>query len=372
MRICIDIQPAVAQRAGVGRYTKNLVEHLGEFTGTDALRLFYFDFRGRGLSFPAPQAEVHPFRRIPGRCIQQAWKRMDWPPFEWFAGPADLYHFPNFTIPPVSSAARTIVTIHDMSFFRYPHFAEERNLRFLQSTIHKTVERADAILTDSRFSAREIAECLNVDPERIHAVHLGVSPECQRASPASIDSLRGNLGLERPYLLTVGTVEPRKNLDFLLQVFERLKAFDGDLVIAGMCGWKYEAILRKIRSSALSHRIHYVEYIPDKDLPALYSGAELFLITSFYEGFGFPPLEAMACGTPVVSSSGGSLAEVLGNQAIVLDTFDIQAWTQAVEGVLSDTNLRQRLTSGGPGHARTYDWRETARQTWNVYRQVLS
>lgn len=371
MRICVDIQPAVAQRAGVGRYTKQLVEHLGEFAGTDAIRLFYFDFKRRGVPFHAPQTAGIPFRWLPGRIVQQSWKRLQWPPFDWLAGRADLYHFPNFTIPPVS-AGRTIVTIHDMSFMRHPQFAEQKNLSYLASTIHRTAARADAILTDSRFSAAEIADCLKVDPSRIFAVHLGVSPECRRAGPAEVSSLRQRHGLERPYLLTVGTVEPRKNLDFMIEVFNRLTDFDGDLVIAGMRGWKYEPVLRKMRDSPRSSRIRYLEYVDDRELPALYSGAELFLITSFYEGFGFPPLEAMACGIPVVSSTGGSLAEVLRGNAVILDSFDPDAWVQAVGGLLSDDATRASMAQAGPGHAAQYDWRNTARETFNIYRKVLS
>lgn len=372
MRICIDIQPAVAQRAGVGRYTKNLVEHLGEFAAQDEVCLFYFDFRGRGLPFPLPNTRIHPCRCLPGRLVQHAWKRFSWPPFNWFSGAADLYHFPNFTIPPLSSRARRIVTIHDMSFFRYPQFAEERNLRFLRTMIHSTASRADAIITDSRFSRMEIIECLGVDPDRVHAVHLGVSPEYRRASAETVGSLRRHLNLQRPYLLTVGTLEPRKNLEFMVSVFENLKEFDGDLVIAGMRGWKYEPILQRMRASSRAPRIRYLEYVPDEDLPALYSGAELFLSTSFYEGFGFPPLEAMACGTPVVSSAGGSLAEVLGDKAIVLSSWDVQEWVQAVDGTITDDVRRNRMSNAGPPHAMGYDWRKTASQTFTVYRRVLS
>lgn len=372
MRICIDIQPAIAQRAGVGRYTKNLAENLGAFAGQDEVRLFYFDFRGRGLSFTVPNTQIRPCRCLPGRIVQNAWKRFDWPPFDWFSGRADLYHFPNFTIPPLASRARRVVTIHDMSFFRYPQFAEERNLRFLRAMIHSTASRADAIITDSRFSSMEIVECLGVKADIVHAVHLGVSPDCCRASGETVAALRRHFDLRSPYLLTVGTLEPRKNLEFMVSVFEQLKDFDGDLVIAGMRGWKYEPILQRMRNSSRAARIRYLEYVPDEDLPALYSGAELFLTTSFYEGFGFPPLEAMACGTPVVSSAGGSLAEVLGDKAVVLHSWDTQEWVHAIEGTITNEELRNRLSNEGPPHAKAYDWRKTACQTFTVYRRVLS
>jgi glycosyltransferase involved in cell wall biosynthesis len=369
MRICVDIQAAVAQRAGVGRYTQQLVEHLGETAGADRLRLFYFDFQRRGLSFPTPGAEPHAVRWCPGRLAEQAWKRWEWPPFDWFAGAADLYHFPNFTIPPLSRG-RKVVTIHDMSFMRFPEFTEERNLRHLSAVIHRTAAQADAIITVSHFSASEVETLLKVPREKIHPIHLGVSPSYTRPSADRQDALRHRYGLRRPYLLTVGTLEPRKNLPFLVDVFEHLKTFDGDLVIAGMRGWKYEPILESLRTSAHSARIRYLEYVDEADLPALYAGAELFVLTSHYEGFGLPPLEAMACGTPVISSSGGSLAEVLGQAAVTVPVFDRQAWVLAITDLLGNAAQRGALTQAGLQHAARFSWRETARKTFDVYRKV--
>lgn len=372
MRICVDIQAAVAQRAGVGRYTRNLVEHLGPLASpSDDLRLFFFDFKRRGLDFTCPRAREQPVRWIPGKYVQQSWKRLHWPPFDWFAGSADLYHFPNFTIPPLSRG-KAVVTIHDMSFFRHPEFAEKKNLAYLTAVIHDTARRADAIITDSHFSKQEIETWLNVDPAKVHAIHLGVSPECTRPAPDRIDAMRKQLNLERPYLLTVGTVEPRKNLPFMIEVFEKLDHFDGDLVIAGMTGWKVDPILARMRNSPKAKRIRYLDYIPDGQLYSLYAGAELFLITSLYEGFGFPPLEAMACRTPVVSSPGGSLAEVLGNAAVIMPRFDAGEWAESIHAITGNAARREQLAAGGPAHAAQYSWPRTAQRTWDVYRKVMT
>jgi glycosyltransferase involved in cell wall biosynthesis len=371
MRICIDIQAAVAQRAGVGRYTKSLVEHLGEFTGQDQVDLFFFDFLRAGLPFNAPHTQPCPVRWLPGRVVQQAWKRFKAPPFQWLAGRADLYHFPNFTIPPLSGG-RCVVTIHDMSFVRHPELAEARNLAYLNAVIPDTVRRADAILTVSRFSADEIVALLKVSPDRVFPVHLGVDPAVAAPPPDRLTATRHRLGLDRPYLLSVGTLEPRKNLPFLMDVFEHLRGWDGDLVIAGMPGWKCEPILERLRTSPAAARIRYLQYVAEEDLPALYAGAELFAITSVYEGFGLPPLEAMACGTPVVSSAGGSLPEVLGPAAMIIPGFEREAWTAAIEALLADPARRRAMAAAGVRHAAAFTWRETARRTFDVYRRVLS
>jgi len=372
MRICVDIQAAVSQRAGVGRYTRCLVEHLGALAAPeDELRLFFFDFHRRGLDFACPNARLQPARWFPGKYAQQSWKRLHWPPFDWFAGKADLYHFPNFTIPPLSRG-KTVVTIHDMSFVRYPEFAEAKNLKYLNAVIHDTARRADAIITDSTFSKREIEDCLKVPPERVFATPLGVSPDYTRPPDWRIQSFRDRHHLSRPYLLTVGTIEPRKNLPFMIEVFEHLDGFDGDLVIAGMPGWKVGPILEQFEQSPRRDRIRYIKYLPDGELPSLYAGAELFLTTSFYEGFGLPPLEAMACGTPVVASAGGSLPEVLGNAAVIISGFDRGDWTGVINSLLGDRPRRDRIAALSPAHAARYSWRETARKTWEVYRSVMS
>lgn len=371
MRICVDIQPAVSQRAGIGRYTKSLVQHLGEFSGDDHVLLFHFDFKGRGLGFEIPGAELRSIRWCPGRAAQQAWKRLHFPPYNWFAGAADVYHFPNFVIPPLS-VGRKVVTIHDMSFVRHPDFAEDRNLRFLSAAIRYTADRADAIVTDSGFSASEIVDILGVASDRVFPIHLGVAPECVRPDNATLARTRQALGLDRPYLLTVGTIEPRKNIPFLVEIFERLSGFDGDLVLAGMDGWKFQPILDRIRSSPKAARIRRLRGVPDEQMPALYAGAEALVITSFYEGFGLPPLEAMACGTPVISSCGGSLPEVLTPAAVLIQGFDPAPWCAAIQDVLRDTARRNRMIQAGLDHAARYTWRETARKTWDVYRRVVS
>jgi glycosyltransferase involved in cell wall biosynthesis len=367
VRVCLDVQPAVAQAAGVGRYTRLLARHLGLAAADDSLVLFFFDFRRRGIAFAAPNASCRAVRWIPGSVVQQGWKRFGWPPFDAIAGPADVYHFPNFIRPPLRNG-KSVVTIHDMSFMRLPQYTAARNHSFLSARIRDTAARSDAIITDSRFSAAEIAELLRVDPRRISAIYPGVAQTFAPPDVAARHAVLAALGLDRPYLLSVGTIEPRKNYAFLVEVFERLTDFDGDLVIAGRLGWKYEPLLRRIKDSSRRDRIRHIAQADDAHLPALYAGARAFVMPSFYEGFGFPPLEAMACGAPVVSSDGGSLKEVLDGAAVVLDSFDAERWAGEIRKVLSDSGHRQQLIATGLRHAARYNWTDTARRTWEVYR----
>ncbi len=371
MKICMDIQPALGQRAGVGRYTRSLAEHLAAYRGSDSLLLFYFDFHRQGMSFNVQGAEEKSVRWCPGRFMQKSWNLLQFPPFDLLAGRADLYHFPNFIIPPLRRG-RAVVTIHDVSFLAFPQFAESRNLEWLTSRIHDTVRRADAIITDSSFSADEIASRLHTDRSRIFPVHLGLAAHFTPALPDAVDRLRRMTGLDRPYLLAVGTIEPRKNIEFLVSAFEQATDFDGCLVLAGMKGWKCSSIFQRIESSPRAGDIRYIEYVPDADLPALYSGAEIFLFPSLYEGFGLPPLEAMACGTPVIASSAASLPEVLGDAALLLPVNSSGDWASAIIRLLGDNDTRQRLSREGRARAALYTWSETARRTWEVYRQAGS
>lgn len=369
MRICIDVQSAVTQRAGIGRYTRALVHHLAPLLSDHELRLFYLDFKRRGARLAVPGAIERPVRWCPGALIQQAWKRLNWPPVHYLAGKADVYHFPNFICPPLRRG-RAVVTIHDMSFARFPEFTETGNLCYLRARMGETVKRADAIVTISRFSAREISRLLDVEPARVFPIYPGISPDFQPPPPDTVNRHLASLGIKKPYLLTVGTLEPRKNLPLLVDTFDGLDAFKGQLVIAGAPGWKTGPILRHMQEARRARDIRYIRYVPDAALPSLYAGAELFLLTSHYEGFGFPPVEAMACGSAVVSSTGGSLGEVLDGGARLVDATEPDAWIAAIASLLADPDARHALARRGREHAGRYRWDRCAAQTRDVYLQV--
>lgn len=370
MKVCVDAQAAVAQRAGIGRYTRALLEHLAEFKAEDEIQAAFFDFRGNAE--PLKHMPARRIRWCPGRLAQYAWKRLGWPTFDMFAGQADVYHFPNYIIPPLSGG-RAVTTIHDVSFKRFPEFAEKRNLEYLNACLPKTLAKAAAVITDSRFSAREITELLGVPADRIFPIHLGVSETMRKPKENEISRFRRSRGLDRPYILGVGTLEPRKNWPFLIEVFEAMSShFDGVLVVAGMRGWKYAPILERMAASPLKCRIMHLEHVPDDEMPAMYAGAEMLIFPSLYEGFGLPPLEAMACGAPVIASDIEPLREVLSDKALLLPGFDAGQWAETALNVLSDSALREKLKTGGAAHAQKYTWRDTARLTWPVYRQAAT
>ena len=370
MKVCMDIQAALGQRAGVGRYVRELLFHLGAEAGADRLAAFYFDFKRTGLESSPPGVELRACRWLPGRFAQQAWKRTGFPPYDWLAGKADLYHFPNFIRPPLSRGRKSVVTIHDVSFLRMPETTEARNLAWLSAQIRETAARADAILTDSRFSAREIVELLRVPEAKVFPVWLGLPEFGPPPAPEAAAAMRRALGLERPYLLMVGTIEPRKNFPFLVQIYETLRDFDGDLVLVGGLGWKTGPTLRAIADSPRRAGIKLLKQVGDAQLAALYAGAAAFVYPTRYEGFGFPPLEAMGRGAPVIAARNSSLPEVLGDAAEWVEGFDAEAWAAKIRAVLGDAARTAHLRAAGTEQARKFTWAETARRTWAVYRRL--
>jgi glycosyltransferase involved in cell wall biosynthesis len=370
MKVCLDIQASLGQRAGVGRYVRELLGHLGAEAGTDEIAAFYFDFKRTGLDKVPPGVGMRACRWLPGRVAQAAWKRIGFPPYDWFAGAADLYHFPNFIRPPLARGRKSVVTIHDVSFLRMPETTEAKNLAWLSAEIHNTAEKADAILTDSQFSAREICELLKVRREKVFPVWLGLPEFGPPPAPEAAEQTRKALGLDRPYLLMVGTIEPRKNIPFLVNVYEALKDFDGDLVLVGGLGWKTGPTLRALSESPRKAGIKLLKHVSDDQLSALYAGAAAFVFPTRYEGFGFPPLEALGRGVPVISARHSSLPEVLGEAAEWVDGFDAEEWARKIRAVLGDSARAARLRAAGRAQAKKFTWAETARKTWEVYRQL--
>lgn len=372
MIIAIDIQSSVTQRAGIGRYTRELALNLSQLiSNQDQLRLVYFDFKRQAIPVEVKDAHLNPVRWIPGRAAQYCWKKFHAPSYHRLAGNADVYHFPNFIIPPLTQGV-PVVSIHDLSFMRYPQFAETRNVQYLNQHIQETAKRAEAIITISQHSANDISTFLQVPPERIHVTYPGIDKAFHRPSDEAITAFKKKHALDKPYLLAVGTLEPRKNLQHLIRLFEQLETFDGDLVLAGGGGWKEGSLIRQIQESPCKTRIRMPGFIPDDDLPALYAGATALIMPSFYEGFGFPPLEAMACGTPVLSSSGGSLREICSDAAICLDHYDLDGWKAAAISLIEDNHIREDLIQKGFKRAQEFSWETTARQTLDVYRKVAS
>jgi glycosyltransferase involved in cell wall biosynthesis len=377
MRIGFDCTAAVRQGAGIGRWARSLIRALIEQDPENYYTLFYARSRRNEPPPNLPKGPRVTYRPLwlTERSLNVLWYKIGLPlPLDALAGSADLFHFPDFALPPVRHGA-TVVTIHDLSFLLVPECADQRLRAHLEKIVPISVREADFVCADSENTRNELTTLLDVDPTRAEVVYGGV--DC-RFHPVTdrliLEAARQKYGLVFPFIFFMGTIEPRKNLGRLLQAYTRLRQrgrISHRLVIAGGLGWLYQDVLRDIDQLAAEQEVVFLGRVPDEDLPALYSLSDLFVFPSLYEGFGLPPLEAMACGKAVVCSNTSSLPEVVGDAGLLVSPYDVDALANAMEQLLSDPEQREMLGQRGIERARQFTWEEAARKTLAIYERLV-
>jgi glycosyltransferase involved in cell wall biosynthesis len=369
MRIAIDYTPAVRQGAGIGRYTRGLVAGLAEIDKKNQYTLFSAGER------PGPDAWPANFHlrvsAIPARWLTAGWHRLRLPiPAELLTGACDLYHSPDFTLPPLRRA-RGLVTVHDLSFLRVPECADPGLRAFLEQAVPAAVRRARRVLADSENTRRDLIEVLRVDPNSISVVTPAIEARFRREHDAvRLDQVRTRYRLPERFILGLGTLEPRKNFRGLITAFSQLvreTKLPHALVIGGKPGWLYDDTYHRAAQEDVSGRVCFPGFVADEDLPALYSLADAFVFPSLYEGFGIPVLEAMACGVPVVTSDNSSLPEAAGSAALMVDATDTVMLAAAIAKVLDDPEQRRRMIAAGYDQASRFTWQRSAQALLEAY-----
>lgn len=374
MNICIDISPAAHRKAGLGRYARELAEHVHATDTEHTYTLFtYQPSRAR-----VPEALAHlPTLSValpakPWRMSVLLAHYLRLPMDRMFPG-VDLFHGTDHLLPPFRRI-RSVFTLHDLIPQLLPEFHLPMNRWFLSLMFPRFLREADAVIVVSECTKRDALRLYHVPEEKIRVIYEGVHP---RFAPVrdrvEIARVRAAYHLPDDYILYVGTIEPRKNLMRLLEAFRALKqeGYPQRLVLVGALGWLYEPVLDSLAALGLEDDVIRPGYITDHDLPALYSGAAMFVFPSLYEGFGLPPLEAMASGVPTIVSDASSLPEVVGDAALKVPPTDTAALKEAMERVLTDSELAARLAAAGPERARLFTWDKAAAQTIALYREVL-
>ena len=377
MRIGIDYTAGAHQGAGIGRYTRGLIEALTRLDQENEYRLFVCGGDGAFLKAAWPSNVrlcITPFSQ---RTLTRIWQRLRLPlPVELLTGPLDLFYSPDFVLPPVWRA-RTLLTVHDLSFLRYPETADPRLYRYLNVAVPRSVRSTDHILADSRNTAHDLTKLWGVPSGKISVLYSGVE-RCFRplADKVQLACVRKRYDLPQRFILSVGTLQPRKNYARLIRAFVQLvdrlqpETASLKLVLVGKKGWLYEPIFDCVRGLALEGEVLFPGFVADEDLPALYNLADLFVFPSLYEGFGLPVLEAMACGTPVVCSDASSLPEVAGDAALLVDPFHVDGWVEAMGQVLSDEGFRGGLVARGLAQARNFTWERAAAELLEICRTL--
>jgi glycosyltransferase involved in cell wall biosynthesis len=373
MRIGIDGIPLATPKTGIGHYTFELARSLARLIPGDECQLVApvpidLNEENDGLEMPANLRPVY----APANALRRRWWTIGLPLYVR-RNNLSLFHGTNYNLP-LWQRCPTVVTIHDLSLLLHSDTHQEHLVRRARTRLPTMTRIATRIITDSESVKREICTHLGVEPAKVMAVPLAPRRAFRPADELQARAARRKLGVEDDFILFVGTVEPRKNLITLVRAFdELLRTTDlrPQLVIAGPKGWLTEGLFANAEWSTRTDRILFTGYVPDEDLRALYSSCHVSVYPSVYEGFGLPPLEAMACGAPVITSRIPVIMETVGTNARLIDPSDVRELTSALVELLTDSGARAHFSAAGLQRATEFTWERTAQMTLEVYREAL-
>ena len=383
MRVLFNGASAIRPKTGVGHTTAQLHHALtagfpgdsfwlypGDRARRLAARFFKPAARPTGPLSPPKPARPSLVKRLAIRAARVGYAAH----FHTVArfGRFDLYHEPNLV--PFRTALPTVVTVHDLSVILFPQWHPAERVKRYEQAFARGVAAAAHIVVDSEAVRGEALRILGLAPDRVTTVHCGIAPTFRPQSPAELAAVRQRLGLPGRYLLYVGTVEPRKNLTTLLRAFCDLPADLREacpLILGGAWGWKSEPERALFEAEARHRGVRYLGYVADEDLPGLYAGAEALFYPSFYEGFGLPPVEMMACGGAAVVSTADAVREVVGPGAVLLDPHDLAGWREAMRLAITDRAFLAEHRRAAVVHAARFGWDRAAREIHAIYQKVL-
>jgi glycosyltransferase involved in cell wall biosynthesis len=365
--VAVDATAVPARLTGAGVYAARMLAAMA-LRGEAELEVFVAP--GSASALAAPGLALHPVRAAGlGRPARIAWTHLAAGRAARAAG-AGLLHGVHYELPGRCRLPR-VVTVHDLTMVTHPEWHEASKVRYFGWAMQRAVAVAERVLCVSAATAGDLAAHLGVEPGRIDVTPLGT--DLRPASEQAVTAVRRRLGLEGPYLLGLGTLEPRKDLPALVRAFAALAGeLPHTLVLAGLAGWGAGAVADAVAASGVEHRILLAGYVPEDDKAALFTGADVFAYPSRYEGFGLPVLEAMACGTPVVTTTGGSLPEVAGDGALLVEPGDAGALAVAIGKLVGDGGERVALVQRGLVRAAGFTWNRCAALTAAAYRRAIA
>jgi glycosyltransferase involved in cell wall biosynthesis len=356
----------LANRAGIGRYTRELLRALLAASTPHRFRVFVGE--GPAAEYDALLGDAAVVLRGSGDRLSEEQIAL---PIKMRRESLDLFHNPDFTLP-VCAPARlpSVVTVHDLAYLRLPESNSVKSKVLLSALVPRSIRCASAIIAVSEFTKREIVDVYRIPPEKIHVIPNGIEERFSPPPPSEMEEVRARYGLpDEGVVLYLGGIEPRKNVERLAEAVARIPG--AVLAIAGGRNRNAEAILSRVEA-VLGDRARLLGFVPDGDLPALYGAASLFAYPSLYEGFGIPPVEAMACGTPVVASNAASLPEAVGDAASLVDPHSKEEIANAISSLLSDPGLRRARAEAGLIQSAKFRWPDVANRTLALYQQVAN
>lgn len=358
---------------GIGTYTHNLVQQLNEIDEFNKYYLIHGE--SKDIQIYKTNEEILVKKYSFSKGSRSIWRYFSTPLKLKSMNQLDIVH-DTYEIGPLSFKMpfKRIITVHDLSPFLFPNTFSYSTVLLHKILFSKTLRSVDKIITVSESSKYDLVTHFSVPEDKIKVIFNGVDTRFKPLNKDNVNELLKMYNINFPFILYVGTLEPRKNIPILLKAYYQLKKrnINHKLVIAGKKGWKYQEIFETIDKLNLKDDIIFTGYVPENDLPALYNAADLFVYPSIYEGFGLPPLEAMACGTPVITSNTSSLPEVVGNAGIMVDPLDINELAYSMHEVLTNSTLKIDLSKKGLERAKMFSWEKCARETLEVYEDVYN
>ncbi len=377
IRLAFNATALLYPLTGIGQYARSLMSHIGR---DPAFKVHYF-YNGYWSErlLQSPPAGINRVRKLFKKVVPRPYHVSRFVNEALFSRGvkdfgADLYHEPNFL--PFRFSGPTVVTVHDLSYLRYPETHPRSRVEIMESLLPKAIERASLILVDSEFVRREIMSEFGTPPGKVVTTLLGVSPDYRPMGSDETAATLVSFGLQyRKYLLAVGTLEPRKNLVQAMRAYRLAAGKTSEtypLVVVGMKGWLLTDIEREMEPLVRSGCVRLLGYVPAEVLPLLYAGARALIYPALYEGFGLPPLEAMASGIPVITSSQSSLPEIVGDAGVQVHPHDLDGLAEAIRGLIEDDAEWNRRSVLGLERARMFSWERCAAATMDAYRRVFS
>lgn len=386
MKIAFEVQPLIQpDKTGVPWNAQMMINTIMNQYPNNNYSLLYFKFRNHGiipdnvrtLALNIPNCIIKKNRYLPYGIYRRIWNLINLDYSRFFNEKAEIYHFFNFICPPKVSG-KVVLTVYDMVHKVMPETMEKSNLKRLEKDLLRSCNQADAIVTISQNSKTEIAKYLDVPLDKIYVVECGV--DLERFNPyynkTEIEQTKKKYSISNEYFLYLGTLEPRKNISRIIDAYYQLINKNNNLlipklVIAGKKGWLYDNLFLKVDKYGLKDKVLFPGYIDDEDVPILMKGELAFLFPSLYEGFGMPPLEAMACGTPVITSNTSSLPEVVGDAGILVNPYNVDEISHWMLELLKNEQLRNRLIDKSLKRAKMFTWENSAKKMMNIYEDLL-
>ncbi|MBI5605587.1 MAG: glycosyltransferase family 4 protein [Deltaproteobacteria bacterium] len=374
MKVAIDVRTVLPNRSGVGNYVLHLIQNLRK---VDPDSIYFFLSLKKNMSFLGPLApEQNPLVTVfshENHPLGDFWEHFILP-IRLMKKGIDVFHGPASLIPFRRDHYQVVVTIHDLVAFLFPETIPLKYGAYMRYLLRQAVKRANKIISVSHHTRQDLIEILKVPSEKIVVIHEAPSPIFRPYDRNKVRTLlKERYGIKKKYIYHLGNIEPRKNLIVLLQAFTRVCQELGteyQLVVSGQKGWLIRSLSHFLKNYPMRDQVLFTGYVPMEDLPFLMNGAEIFVFPSLYEGFGLPVLEAMSCGTPVISSNRSSIPEIVGSAGVLIDPTDVQELAHRIIYLLRNGEERRWLSLLGKDQAARFSWEEVARKTLNVYRSV--